>query len=157
MITDETHPEMVAAQRELEQALGLATRGKQPSSSLFAELITIRDDHRLKWRLRGVDFPKMVFFVVPRLRVLELWRNDLDLSSIRTKVMNVALAFPAVTPEELAAGLRAAYPGLRSRELTDEGEALVRRVRERALDGTFADSVTLRARQASSVDSTSRR
>lgn len=131
MIDDETHPEMLAAQRQLTARLAFITAGRAPSRLLYEDVIRCRDDHRTRWRLRGVDFPTMVIFAVPRLMIMELWRADLDPTSIRVKMLNVTMAFPTVTPRELSVALRAAYPDGPISMLVDEGEAMTKRIAER--------------------------
>ncbi len=79
-----------------------------------------------------MDFPALVLIAVPRLRVMEYWRADLDMSSIRVKMMNLVMAYPTVTIRELAIALNAAYPD-RPRDMADEGEAMLRRIREREI------------------------
>ena len=140
MIDDETHPEMTRAHGDLVARLQLITAGRHPSRTLFDDVMKTRDDHRVTWRLRGVDFPHLVIFVVPRLRIMELWRADLGLESIRVKLLNVVLAFPTVTPRELSLALTGAYPDFRNRALTDEGEKMSSRLRQRGQLGIGVSS-----------------
>ena len=132
MITDESHPEMARAFFDLKGRLAAVSAGRYPSRSLFADLIQVRDDHRARWRASGVDFPATVLVSVPRLLLIEYWRADLDFASIRVKTMNLVMAHPTVTVPELTAALRAAYPDLHTRALSDEGEAMLKRIRHRA-------------------------
>jgi hypothetical protein len=131
LIDQEDHPEMVAAYFELKAYLQRVTTGRYPSRQLYADIIQVRDDHRARWRARGVDFPLLVMFSVPRLLVIEYWRADLDFASIRVKLMNFVMLYPTVTPKELASALKAAYPDFADRALTDEGEAMLERIAEK--------------------------
>ncbi len=131
MITDEQHPEMVRAYYELKGRLAAVTALRPPSRDLFRDLIECRDDHRRRWRTKGVDFPALVLIVVPRLRVIEYWRADLDFASIRVKTLNLVMSYPSITPSELSSALRAAYPDFSTRATVDEGEAMLRRIADR--------------------------
>ena len=131
LISDEDHPAMVAAYFELKSYLQRVTIGRYPSRQLYADIIQVRDDHRARWRAKGVDFPLLAMFSVPRLRVIEYWRADLDFASIRIKLMNFVMLYPSVTPRELEMALRAAYPDFGARALTDEGEAMLGRIMAR--------------------------
>jgi hypothetical protein len=145
MITDETHPEMVRAHGDLVRRLSLVTAGRVPSRMLYEDVIKVRDDHRTEWRVKGVDFPHLVIFAVPRLRIMELWRADLDYASIRTKMMNLVMAAPEVTMQELALALQSAYPDFGQRAIVDEGEAIVERVRRHRMNGSLVDPIRSRA------------
>lgn len=120
MITDENHPEMVRALADLVSALGtLARRRPLVDRETHRQVLQLRDEHATKWRLRGVDFPHLVLFSVPKLgsRALELWREDLELSSIQVKVVNFVKMYPDVASIEIVAALKAAYPWLQLGDL----------------------------------------
>lgn len=120
MIDDETHPEMVRAFHELTAALSLIHRHRRGAVNLeyYQQVMQARDLHRTAWRLRGVDFPRLVLVGLSRLNVVELWRADLTLPNIRIKVVNLVRAYPTVTSREIVAALRAAYPDIRPGDLT---------------------------------------
>ena len=131
MNDDENSPEMAAAYFELKAYLHRVTIGRRLSRQLYADIIQVRDDHRARWRAKGVDFPLLAIFSVPRLLVIEYWRADLDFASIRVKLMNFVMSYPTVTPRELSIALRAAYPDFANRALTDEGEVMLGRIASR--------------------------
>lgn len=134
MIDDPEHPELIAAADDLRQATVAICAGRVISRDLLTDVINLRSDHRTKWRLRGVDFPYMVIFCIPRVGVIDFWRADLDPDGIRTKILNF-ITDPTrrrlpVTPTEIAAAIRAAYPYLSDiGSLVDEAaQARIRKV-----------------------------
>lgn len=124
---------MKSAGEELRLAVVRVCVGRVISHQLLQEVITIRDDHRVRWRLRGIDFPRLVIFCIPRVGMIDFWRADLDPVGIRTKILNV-IADPTrrrlpVTAQEVAMAIHTAYPGLGGIDaLVDEaGQVRVRK------------------------------
>ena len=116
MIDDENHPQMVKAHHEIVERLGRilnTNRGKPLSRPIIENMFDAIKQHRDEWRARGVDFPVLVAIPLPRLGVVEFARADLDIASIRTKIVNVARFNPSVTKEELAVAFMTAYPDLK--------------------------------------------
>lgn len=133
MIDDPEHPELIAAAEELRQAAVTLCVGRVISRQLLEQVIEMRDDHRTRWRLRGVDFPYMVIFCIPRVGMIDFWRADLDPAGIRTKIINL-ISDPTrrrlpVSAQEVAQAIHAAYPDLGGIDaLADEsGQVRVRR------------------------------
>lgn len=116
-ISDENHPEMIKALRGVAQRIDRVVSGRKVTKPLIDEVMDAVKQHRNEWRARGVDFPTLVLLCIPRLGVLEFARADLDLASLRIKVVNVVRANPGATMQEVVAAFRAAYPDLKPDEI----------------------------------------
>lgn len=125
MITEEDHPEMIKAQQEVLRRLGLALGdGKNQLTQPFLEkLFGIVKDHRSQCRARGVDFPVLVALVVPRLGIVEFVRADLDIVSLRIKIVNFTRMNPDATMIEIVQALTRAYPDLRPDDILSGHES----------------------------------
>lgn len=112
MIDDEDHPEMIRAHHDLLGRLGkVLDRGQHQLTKPFLErLFEVVKTHKADWRTKGVDFPAQVALVVPRLGIVEFARADLELSSIRVKIVNFVQFNPAATMREVVDAFRTAYP-----------------------------------------------
>jgi len=134
MIDDPQHPEMVKALRGVAQRINRVVEGRTINKNLIDEVMDAVKHHRQEWRARGVDFPTLVMLCVPRIGVLEFARADLDIASLRIKVVNFVRANPAATMVEVVAAFRAAYPDLRPDEILQghiSGKSADERQRER--------------------------
>jgi hypothetical protein len=128
MITEEQHPQMVLAQqdllRRLERVIGLFP--KTLTQSLLDKMRGVINDHRIEWRQKGVDFPVLVALVVPRFRIVEWKRADLDLASIRTCIVNFVRAHPQISMSDLVNAIRGAYPDLKPDDILERHESGVK-------------------------------
>lgn len=113
MIDDEDHPEMRKAQQGLMKRLGMIAYGQRVNKPLIDKLKEELKDHRASWRAQGVDFPQMVILAIPRLGVLDFARADLDIASIRIKIVNTVRMTPQATMQEIVEAFMAAYPDLK--------------------------------------------
>lgn len=115
MIDDETHPDMRQAQSQLMQRLGaIMGDGTHVLTKPFLDSMydAVRQ-HRAEWRVKGVDFPVLVALVIPRLGIVQWMRADLDISSIKTQIVNFVRFNPRATMDEVVWAFRAAYPDLK--------------------------------------------
>lgn len=113
MIEDEDHPEMVRARDELALAMRKHIKGRVLDGGVALKAMGIIHDHRARWIARGVAFPQMTLFAVPRLGYLRVVRLDWDEAAIQTEVLNTTVVCPDVTPVELAEAIAVAWPGRR--------------------------------------------
>lgn len=112
-ISDENHPEMIRALRGVAQRINRVVEGRVVTKPLIDEVMDAVKHHRNEWRARGVDFPVLVLLCVPRIGVLEFARADLDMASLRIKVVNFVRANPRATMREVVDAFCAAYPDLK--------------------------------------------
>jgi hypothetical protein len=134
MIDDETHPEMRRALLGVGQRIDKIVQGRPITKPLIDEVMDAIKHHRNEWRTRGVDFPTLVLICIPRLGVLEFARADLDIASIRIKIVNVVRMNPAATKIEVVDAFCAAYPDLKPGDVIQghtSGKAADERQRER--------------------------
>jgi hypothetical protein len=120
MITDENHPEMQAALKQLIVRLEFYV-GRDVTRGLIDSYRRILKEHQQAWRLKGVDFPTMVLVVVPRLGIIHTSRADLDLPSIKQSIVNFVRAYPDATMLEVVHAFQSAYPGLHPDDLRQAG------------------------------------
>lgn len=120
MITDEQHPEMLKALKSFAQRVHYAVEGEKVTKPLIDKLTTVIREHRSEWRARGVDFPQMVILCIPRLGTLDFARADLDLPSIKTKIVNLVRSTPGASMEEIVNAFKAAYPDLKPGDVIEQ-------------------------------------
>lgn len=115
MIDDENHPAMVEARRDLAQALikALVARGVKLDGECIQDAYGIIDDHRARWLLRGVRFPRMRVMAFPRIGQMEVVRADLDRKAIQTTLVNMTVKHPSLMADEIAAACAHAFPDYR--------------------------------------------
>lgn len=116
MISDETHPEMTRALKQLMFRLSHYPK-RQLTGSVLEELKDLIERHRQQCRLKGIDFPKLVVLCIPRLGTLDYKRADVDLASIRVMIVNFVRENPEATMPEVVAAFLAAYPDLHPDDL----------------------------------------
>jgi hypothetical protein len=120
MIDDPEHPRMQEAAADLAARVNRLTVGKVITNQLLGVAEQLIYDHRVCWKHRGVDFPRMVIFCVPRIGIIDLARADLDIGSIRTYVLNFVNAHKQVMPQEVADAVVSAWQ-VRPGALIEEG------------------------------------
>ena len=113
MIDDENHPEMNRAMRELTRRLAILSNGKSMTRALIEQMYDCVKQHRATERAKGIDFPVLVAIVIPRLGIVEWARADLELASIKTKIVNFVRFNPAARMEEIVVAFVTAYPHLK--------------------------------------------
>jgi len=121
VIDDTDHPEMLKALRQLEARCRLF-HGRPMTGRLVHELFGAIKDHRERWRKRGVDFPVLVPLICERDGTIDLKRADLDVIGIRTVVRNYVIEHPNLSPYEIAAAVKIAWPDLKPGTLADEAQ-----------------------------------
>lgn len=108
-IDEEQDPRMVAAQEELlwrfQNFFGQEFY-RLPSSKANA----IIHDHYVHWKLKGVDFPKMVALILPSIGKIELFRKDLEINGVANAIVAVIKREPKVDRAELANEVRRCWP-----------------------------------------------
>lgn len=125
MIDDEAHPQMRLAHQDILRRLGaIMGEGRHQLTKPFLDSMydAVRQ-HRAEWRTKGVDFPVLVALVIPRLGIIEWVRADLDISSIKIKIVNFVRFNPRASMEEVVAAFRAAYPDLKPDDVIQGGDA----------------------------------
>ena len=136
MITDENHPLMqTALVAFLESARALANRHDTITRALIDDITTLIAEHRTKAKsILGVDFPPIVMMVVPHLNILEFGHADWELPGIRRAVANFVQkhSHRDLTPIDIAAMVRAAWPQVKPGDLVDESRHVVRERARRA-------------------------
>lgn len=110
---------MREAKDDLQRMITKHVVGRNVTLPEVRRLMEMVDHHRSNWRARGVDFPRLTLFVVPRLGYLKLVAADLDMKAVQTHVLNATVEQPEVTPQELAEAVNSAWPHLRGRSLVD--------------------------------------
>ncbi len=115
MVQDDDHPQMIAAHHELLRRLGVVLgNGRNPLTKPFLDrLFDVVKDHREKCRMNNIDFPVLVALVIPRLGIVEFARADLDISSLKIKIVNFVRQYPRATMQEVVQAFRMAYPDLK--------------------------------------------
>lgn len=111
MISDESHPLMIEALRQLKFRVQLRVGLPCTPSNVDSMHRTVRD-HRAQWRMKGVDFPELVPLVIYRVGIIDWVRADLDSRSIVVKIVNFVRAHTDVTMPEVVEAFRRAYPSL---------------------------------------------
>lgn len=143
MIIDENNPRMIKAHRALLQRLGTVLGdGTNELTKLFLDhLFEVVKNHRTECRQKGIDFPVMVALVVPRLGVVEFVRADLDIESLRVKIINFVRMHPDASMLEVAQAFSGAYPGLKPDDVlsghqsgTDASVRMIKRMTKTAQD-----------------------
>jgi hypothetical protein len=122
MINDESHPEMQRAHKQLLQRLGEVTARNNGvlDKRLLHDMFECVKHHRQEWRRRGVDFPVMVALAFPGYGIVDWVRADLDIASIRQKVINFVRENPHVPMKNVVEAFRAAYPDLKPGEILEQ-------------------------------------
>jgi hypothetical protein len=136
MVDDENDPSMIQAHREIMHRLGkiLGDGHKRLTKSLLDSMFDAVKQHRDEWRTKGVSFPVLVALVVPRLGIVEFARADLDIASIRIKIINFVRFHPRASMDEVVMAFRGAYPDLRPGDVLEShssGKAAEERQRDR--------------------------
>ena len=80
------------------------------------------EQHRINARKRGINFPKLVALVIPRLGWIKLVRHEIPESSIRRAVLALLRECPKVTREEVAQAVKRAWPHYKLTSVIDEAE-----------------------------------
>lgn len=114
MISEESHPQMQIALKELRELVSKLLGRSMSQSAIDAAGDMVRY-HRARWRKMGVDFPVLTPMIVPRLGIINLVRADLDRGSIQTTVVNMLREHEAlgITMEDVVAAVRGAFPDFR--------------------------------------------
>lgn len=122
MIQEESDSRMRAAAQDLTDRLGRLCTGRVITDRLVYEADQLIYDHSARCKQRGIDFPRMAVFLTPTISTFHIVRQDLDLPSIRTTMLNFVADHPDVTPMELAIAARRAWPHIQPGDLVDEAE-----------------------------------
>ena len=130
MIDDENDPRMRQAAKALSTRMNVLALGREIDCSLVECASQMIYDHRVQCHQRGIDFPRMVIFAIPRIGVFKLARADFDLPSIRNFVLNFVREQPAATPLEIGNAVVAAWQ-IRPGDLVDESKDVANRAATR--------------------------
>ena len=132
MIESEDHPEMVRAHKLLVDRLGVMSAGRRLDRGLFEAMHDVVVQHRLTCRAKGIDFPKLVAVVVPRLGIIEWSRADLDLASVKIKIVNFVRDHPTAAMEEVVSAFKAAWPHIKPDDFAAPASKVSKSVIEKA-------------------------
>ena len=80
------------------------------------------EEHRIAARRKGINFPKLVALVIPRLGWIKLVRYEIPESSIRRAVLALLRECPKVTREEVSQAVKRAWPHYKLSSVIDEAE-----------------------------------
>jgi len=134
MITDENASEMVMAHQELLRRLGsvLGNGRGRVDKSLMQKMFDVVKTHREQNRANGIDFPALVAVVVPRLGIVEWSRADLDISSIKIKIVNFVRDHPTCAMEEVVQAFKAAWPSIKADDIATPADNLIKGLAKKA-------------------------
>lgn len=124
MITDEDHPQMQEALKQLITRLEFYM-GRNVNQGLIDSYRRIIREHQQAWRLMGVDFPTMMLVIVPRLGIVHVSRADLDVPSIKQSIVNFVRAYPDAKMIEVVQAFMAAYPDLHPDDLRQGASTII--------------------------------
>lgn len=80
------------------------------------------ETHQENARRKGINFPKMVALVIPRLGHIKLVRADLTEINRRRAVISLLRECPSANREEVARAVKRAWPHVGTSTLIDEAE-----------------------------------
>lgn len=89
------------------------------------ELLSIQEfieEHRKNAKRKGIDFPKLIVLVIPRLGWIKVVREDLTELNLRRAVIALLRECPSVNREEIAEAIKRAWPYRGTSTLIDEAE-----------------------------------
>ena len=104
-----TKEEMAKAERQI-QAMVSAAVGKSLTQRTIDRLGGILDDTRTRYRLRGLDLPKLTVCVLPSIGQIYIYRADTSNRDIENIVVNMTRLHPAVEMMEIAKAVHRAFP-----------------------------------------------
>lgn len=107
---DETSPEIQRALTDLAKMLEARIVGRDLNQGTLNLCEEIIDHHRAKWKLRGVDFPRMTYIFIPEHGYLKLVRKDWDQKAIETEIVNTTTHCPSATAVQIAQAIKRAFP-----------------------------------------------
>jgi hypothetical protein len=117
MSDPENHPlTQIALQELLEQSIKFV-KGKIVDRGTVETVKEIAREHRDRWRKKGLDFPPLVLFIVPRLKIYRFWNANWDVESIKISIVNLVRSRPEVTMAEVVQGIRWCYPWIKPGDL----------------------------------------
>lgn len=85
-------------------------RGRRFDNATLRKVDEVTYNYVAALSKRGINFPQLVAVVIPSKGWIALYRRDLDIGSVRTIARNLAVRFPDLHPQELAASLKGAWP-----------------------------------------------
>ena len=123
MSDDDNDPRLIRAQHELLRRLGtLINDQPELDQSLLDKMYNTIKDHRDECLNLGFKFPQLVPIAVIGSGCVDFVRADLDMSSIKTKILNYVREHPNVSMENVVAGFRIAFPQLRPDDILEKRE-----------------------------------
>lgn len=107
--------EMTDDERELEQKR-LAAKivpflGRAMNGRTVERIEEIVADHRIRVRLRGLDFPKCAVIVLPLQGNVEIVPAELEREQIEVLIVNLVKKWPTTSANELGFAINRAFPG----------------------------------------------
>lgn len=104
---------MEAAAEVLRARLASKIALRRVDRAAIAVTVQIVADHRAEARKSGLDFPKLAIMPLPTVGEIKLFNADLDRSSIKVLVVNLAREYPQLSPVDLAMAVKFAFPDFR--------------------------------------------
>ena len=121
MLYDENDPAVAAELAGLTEGLS-SWLGEDLDRETLQMLFDFIEEHRISARKRGIDFPKLTAFVVPRLGWIKLVRYELTEENIRRAILSLVRECPQVLPHEIATAVKNAWPDRKLSGVVDEAE-----------------------------------
>lgn len=113
MITDENHPRMLAAQKDLHGWLNARFMGHRLDRSSFDEIQAAVNEFRSHCRRQDIDFPKLRALIVPELGICDLVNAELEGRALEMRIVIFVRNHPQVNAQQVAAAVRRAFPDYR--------------------------------------------
>lgn len=110
MITDENHPEWQKVRKALAEQIVQLCQREPFDQRLIERLQELCDDCTRKAKAHDLDFPDMVIAYFIGCRQVRAYRRDATNEMIWTYAHNLVKEVPTITPADLAAGLKRAFP-----------------------------------------------
>ena len=135
MVTDDHHPAMMRAARQLGVLLRDLFIDQEITGALIRVGYQVLREHRLQCYRSGVAFPKLTLFVMPLHGVVDAVRADLNRDGIINQMTAVKRRHPHASPLDIAMAAATAWPRADITELLVEPS---RRPAKRAVNtGTY--------------------
>jgi len=126
-MTDDNEPRLLRAQHELLRRLGTIINDRpQLDQSLVDKMMDLIQRHRLECRAKGLDFPVLVPIAALGSGTVDFARADLDLPSIRTKIVNFVREHPEVPMPEIVKAFQRAFPDLKPDDVLEKRDAALK-------------------------------
>lgn len=101
------------AERALKARLNACREAGPMTVAVVEKMLAVVHGHHRECRSRGIPFPRLAPFVLPRHNYVQWYRRDLEPHGISVALKQITEAFPDITPRELAEGAMGCWPDLK--------------------------------------------